>query len=56
MANVQISQCFNTLKHSKKFLETMTLCQLPDTDTNVGHVNEQAHIACAVSDNWMILD
>ena len=44
------------LKHCETFLETMTLYQLPDIDTDVSTVNLQAHIASAVSDNWKILD
>lgn len=51
MANVQVNQCFNILKHSMRFLETITVCQLPDIDIDDGHVNVQAHIASAVSDN-----
>ena len=47
---------FQHFQHCDKFLETMTLYQLPDTDTDVSTVNIQAHIASAVSDNWKILD
>ena len=47
---------FQHLQHCEKFLEAMTLYQLPDIDTDVRTVNLQAHIASAVSDNWKILD
>ena len=47
---------FQHLQHCEKFLETMTLYQLPDIDTDVSTVSLQAHIASAVSDNWKILD
>ena len=47
---------FQHLQHCEKFLETMTLYQLPDIDTDVITVNLKAHIASAVSENWKILD
>ena len=47
---------FQHLQHYEKFLEKMTLYQLPDIDTDVSTVNLQAHIASSVSDNWKILD
>ena len=47
---------FQHLEHCEKFLETMTLYQLPDIDTDISTVNLQVHIASAVSDNWKILD
>ena len=47
---------FQHLQHCEKFLETMTLDQLPDIDTDVSTVNLQAHIASSVSDNWKTLD
>ena len=37
------------------FLETMTLYQLSDIDTDVNPVSLQAHIDRAVSGNWKIL-
>ena len=42
---------FQHLQHCEKFLETMTLYQLPDIDTDVITVNLKAHIASAVSEN-----
>ena len=47
---------FQHLQYCGKFLETMTLNQLPDIDTDVSTVNLQAHIANAVYGNWKILD
>ena len=47
---------FQHLQHCEKFLEIMTLYQLPDIDTDVNTVNLQVHIANAVSDNFKILD
>ena len=47
---------FQHLQHCEKLLETRTLYQLPDVDTDVSTVNLQAHIANPVSDNWKILD
>ena len=47
---------FQHLQHFETFLETITLYQLPDIDTDVSTVNLQAHIANAVYDNWKILD
>ena len=46
---------FQHPQHCEKFLETMTLYQLPDIDADVSTVNLKAHIASAVSDNWKIL-
>ena len=43
---------FQHLQHYEKFLETMTLYQLPDIDSDVSTVNLQAHIVSVVSDNW----
>ena len=47
---------FQHLQHCEKFLETMTLYQLPGIDNDVSTVNLQAHVASTVSDNWKILD
>ena len=47
---------FQHLQYCGKFLETITLNQLPDIDTDVSTVNLQAHIANAVYGNWKILD
>ena len=41
---------FQHLQNCEKVLETMTLYQLPDIDTDVSTVNLQAHIPNAVSD------
>ena len=47
---------FQHLQHFETFLETITLYQLPDIDTDVSTVNLQAHIDNVVSDNWKSLD
>ena len=39
---------FQHIQHCEKFLEAMTLYQLPDIDTDVSTVNLHAHIASAV--------
>ena len=47
---------FQHLQYCEKFLERITLYQLPNIDTDVSHVILQAYIPCAISDNWSILD
>ena len=47
---------FQHLQHYEKFLKTIKLYQLPNTDTVVNTDSLQAHIASAISDNWKILD
>ena len=57
MKIAQINQCFNTyIQHCEKFLEIMTLFQLPGIENNNSSVNLKQHIATAVADNWRILD
>ena len=43
------------LQHCEKILETMTLYQLPDIDTDVSTVNLQARITSTVSNDWKTL-
>ena len=52
---IQNSQYFNTFK-CEKFIETITLHQLPDIDISVSYGNIQTHIASAVSDGKRNLD
>ena len=47
---------FQHLQHCEKFLETISLYQLPDIENNNSQVNLKDHIATAVADNWRILD
>lgn len=45
-----------TLYQTMTLNQTMTLYQIMTLLSNVSHINLQAHIASAVSDNWRILD
>ena len=42
---------FQRIQHCKEFLETMTLYQLPDIDSDISHANLPTHIPKAVYDN-----
>ena len=55
-SNCSNEPMFQQLQHYEKVLKTITLYQLPNTDTDVSADSLQAHIASVVSDNRKILD
>ena len=47
---------FQHFVHCEKFLETLSLYKLPDSNTGANIVDLLAHISAAVYDHWKILN